>query len=316
MKKQIVSLLFAVALLLSSFALQVAPVSAQDAYCDFEIRPYPVFGRNANQHVFSRLYNAPQSPFGVIEARLLKWVTYQWFDGNGDLYNVGSSGWLWAKTITFPANEEQHWAYFMDLGTIAGMSWGWNPWCQQWDMVRWEVSFRVEWWYSDWLYQPVPVKIAETDYLTMGHDEVKGKISGVARFGRLSGYGNVYNPYGIIGLWPDNNYAAIYGYQSGDSAHILGWTNAYLGSPYMHRIEMYCYTVSGYSPMVYVYVSNDFFNWELLWSGRIWHTSPGYIDLGYPVSQFQFVTVVAQVPQGQYGAILYVDCLTIYPYWF
>lgn len=290
--------------------------------CPINVDPSPVFWRDANVAISSQYENNPWSYGGLVrfEARLMRWVNLASYDDDGNLEYGAGSGWQWIKTQTWWPDHDVGFPWpvtFYDRLNLDGLAWGWNPPVSRWDMVEWYVGYKIEWWWeqfpwplSDW------VMVGETSEATTAHNEVKGKIADVWWAGQLSGYGGVYNEWGIEGLWPDEDEAAIYGYVEGDSGAIFGITNAYLGSPFTHDIQLYCHTWDGYEPYIYVFVSNDYQNWYSAGEGMIYNTEPTYIDVGAPNMQFHFIAIVAEVPYGHYGAVLWIDCVTVFPTWY
>ncbi len=315
-KKAIVPILV---LALALTCCAIPSVFAQSADCG--VVPSPVFSRDQTVTINSAYYGSvPWNPLGTsqFEARLYRQVQCSEFDDNGDFDSGGGSDWLWISTSTWwPSTPHEGWsAQFQNSLTLQNLAWGWNPMCDKWDMAEWTASYKVQWWHNTlaWPLEQWEM-ICESGVATTGHNEIKGKINNVVWAGCLSGYGNVNNAGAVTGLWPDSNEASIYGYMSGDSAAIMGSTNDFLGYPYTHDLQLNCHTMSGYEPYVHIFVSNDYYSWNEIYSGMITNTNAQYIDFGSPGTQFHYIGISIQVPNGQYGAVLYVDCATVYPIW-
>ncbi|MEM3378692.1 MAG: hypothetical protein QW674_07095 [Candidatus Bathyarchaeia archaeon] len=130
-------------------------------------------------------------------------------------------------------------------------------------------------------------------------------ISSVSSYGTY-GYGSVYNPSYIIGA-PNGQYTRIYGGNPGDGGYVQGNMNAPSGG----YIYAYAYSVAGYYSDLYVYVSNDNQNWNLV--GETYHrissSSPSWVYVGQALSTFRYIIVVGYDTGNSVN--LYVDAIRV-----
>lgn len=102
--------------------------------------------------------------------------------------------------------------------------------------------------------------------------------------------GYVDNATYLAGSSNDGNFAHIHCCDEPDSAAIIGTMNAQATG----KIEIYGHTgTGGYSSDIYVYVSNDSQNWNLVSSQTIWayQTSPFWIDCGTVSTTFNYIKI-------------------------
>jgi hypothetical protein len=122
------------------------------------------------------------------------------------------------------------------------------------------------------------------------------------------GTGNVENPENLVGSSNDGQYATLYAGNPGDTGRIIGNMNA---NAHGH-IELYGYSASGYYSDLYVYVSSDYQNWDLVtYSKTITATSPYWIDCGTHSGNFIYIYIL--VYDSGCSALLYVDSVRVTP---
>jgi len=76
------------------------------------------------------------------------------------------------------------------------------------------------------------------------------------------------------------------------------------------HIELYGYSAPGYYSHLYVYVSSDYQNWDLVASKTITTTSPYWIDCG---TSGNFIYIYILVYDSGFSALLYVDSVRVTP---
>ena len=119
------------------------------------------------------------------------------------------------------------------------------------------------------------------------------------------GSGSVDNPYNILGS-PNDAYTQLYGGNPDDGAVIDVRMEAQGASG--AAVYFYGYSYPGYSTHVYVYVSNDNSNWQLVGSGYVTTSTPGWIYCGNAPIAFQYVAMVVYDDEG-WSARLLVDSI-------
>ena len=121
------------------------------------------------------------------------------------------------------------------------------------------------------------------------------------------GYGSVTYQTNLIGA-RNGNYAHIYGGNYGDGGYIKAQMNALSGG----NIYVYGYSVTGYYSMLYLYVSNDDYNWVQI-GGTPVSINPGsakWISLGQPyMDDFQYICITGYDSGGSVN--LHLDAITV-----
>jgi hypothetical protein len=119
------------------------------------------------------------------------------------------------------------------------------------------------------------------------------------------GSGSVNNPSEITGS-PNGVYTQLYGGNQGDGASIDVYMQSQGASG--AAVYFYGYSYSGYYTHVYVYVSNDNSNWQLVGSGYVTSSTPGWYSVGNAPIAFHYGAIAAYDDQG-YSARLLVDSI-------
>ena len=127
-------------------------------------------------------------------------------------------------------------------------------------------------------------------------------IGSVNRYGNY-GYGNCVNPNNIIGPLPNYNWADYWGGNPGDGGYLIGNMNTMSGGD----IYIWAKTSPSYISTLYVYVSDDDYNWYQI-AGPLYISSTynvpyslGSVDWG-----FRYIAVVGF--DSGYSVNMHVDC--------
>ena len=128
------------------------------------------------------------------------------------------------------------------------------------------------------------------------------------------GSGAVYNEDGLTGAQPNGDYARLYAPQSGDQALIVAnfgyqaWENAH-GDIYLR-----CYSETGYQSRLYVYVSDNYQDWNLTsrYPQIVSSHSPVWLYCGASKNTFKYIAI-AVYRDGAYGSDLRVDSVLVIP---
>ena len=109
--------------------------------------------------------------------------------------------------------------------------------------------------------------------------------------------GAVYTPENLVGWRPDGQFATIEGY---GPYQYYGWIIGAMNEQATGHIYMYGY---GYGPL-YVYVSSNGYNFNLVSTPYVSSGSPYWIDCGSYLSPFDYIAVTAEDPYYFYSIAL------------
>jgi len=100
--------------------------------------------------------------------------------------------------------------------------------------------------------------------------------------------GSVSDHENLAGSYPDGDFAHIYCGNHPDMAQIYGSMNREASG----QVEVYGNSYSGYYSDLYVYVSDDYENWDQVGSEvTVTATSPYWIDFGPSTGSFLYIVV-------------------------
>jgi hypothetical protein len=105
--------------------------------------------------------------------------------------------------------------------------------------------------------------------------------------------GPVNNPSNIAGWQNDGQYAEMQGW---GPYQYYGWISGGMNKQATGHIYMYGRCTSGYPGHLYVYVSNNAYNWNLVSSPYVSSTSPYWIDCGIYQGTFNYIAVTVENP--------------------
>ncbi|MCZ2809403.1 MAG: hypothetical protein O2V44_08620, partial [Candidatus Bathyarchaeota archaeon] len=125
--------------------------------------------------------------------------------------------------------------------------------------------------------------------------------------------GYVQNPENLVGGANDGQYATLYaGPYPGDQAVIVG-SMGYLGANYANgHIYLNGYSNPGYNSHLWVYVSYDNENWDLVSSQYVSPSGPHWIDCGVYPNVFRYIAI-AVYDEGGSPSKLKVDSVLVIP---
>jgi len=101
--------------------------------------------------------------------------------------------------------------------------------------------------------------------------------------------GPVANPSNVVGPQPDGQFASLVGY---GPYQVYGWISGFMNAQTRGHIYVYG---DGYGP-IYVYISSDGSNWNLVSAPEVTQGSPYWINCGLCLSPFNYIKFVAQDP--------------------
>lgn len=262
MKKKSSGLLIIAIFAISMFA-GIQCVSAQQQ-CPIEMGPSPTFGRDDYASIISQ-YSLSGTFYGIskLQARLLRYVWVQWDNG----YSMSSStdDYLWIDTHDwYPSGtyDNFNWpAQFINTLTVENLEYGLNGGSPgTFENARWEVRYKIEW---KWAVLPWddPYLIGTTGTAESVHTELNFYGKSIEFAGLLEGtYAEIWDENNILGP-ADNNFAAGYGYQTGDTAifdiemnYWIRLPNASPETPYDLNIRQF--TWDYYEPYVALIIGN------------------------------------------------------------
>jgi hypothetical protein len=120
--------------------------------------------------------------------------------------------------------------------------------------------------------------------------------------------GSVVNHENLTGSFPDGDFAYIYCGNPPDMAQIYGSMNREASG----QVEVYGKSYSGYYSDLYVYVSDDYENWDQVGDKvTVTSTSPYWIDFGPSSGSFLYIAVVGY--DNANSVKLYLDSVRVTP---
>jgi len=124
----------------------------------------------------------------------------------------------------------------------------------------------------------------------------------------VHGYGAVNNRQGLLGSVPDGSYVQLYGGNRNDGGQIIGYMNAVAHGD----IWVYGYSGTGYYTHFYVYVSNDYVNWQLVKVQTVYGDGKGadWISCGSYSGNFRYIGLAAIDDNGM-SANIYIDAVNV-----
>ena len=105
--------------------------------------------------------------------------------------------------------------------------------------------------------------------------------------------GPVDNPEKLAGWQNDGQFAALAGY---GPYEYYGWIIGNMNTEATGHIYMYGYCTAGYAGHLFVYVSSDASNWNLVSTPYVSQTSPYWIDCGTYQGTFNYIAVTVEHP--------------------
>ena len=131
-------------------------------------------------------------------------------------------------------------------------------------------------------------------------------VSSILWASSISGSGGTWNSAGMIGSGGDGNYAAVYGYYSGDASAIAGRFNHEISVS--NDIYVCGYVPEGYPAHIIVYVSADNQYYQYVGDLFVENTSPELRYFGRVTGTYNFIYVTFWADTGgYYPGAFYID---------
>ena len=120
--------------------------------------------------------------------------------------------------------------------------------------------------------------------------------------------GPVSSPGNLVGSQTDGQFAGLEGW---GPYQYYGWIKANMNTQATGHVYMYGACAAGYPGHLYVYVSSDNNNWDLVSTPYVSQTSPYWIDCGTYQSSFNYIKVTVEDPQEWVG--IGIDAVCVEP---